>query len=130
MRLINFGERFGTVMLPGKRARLVMSGLLLSCVLLGPVFARADTTFDVSGQFSQSLKTTPPGTFSGTLTVDTGLGRLDGVDITFQRDPFPFNFLNNSLPSGDNWQFVAFNNNNEGLYLTFSTSPTAGSSPA
>jgi hypothetical protein len=103
---------------------LASIALLVSCALLGPTFATADTTFNVSGQF-----TFPgAGTFSGTLTVNTAFpGTLDAVDITFQGDPFPFNSISSSLPASNYWSLAAANRSDQELLLGFSTTPTASS---
>ena len=50
--------------------RFAAFGLVVGCLFLGPAFAKADTVFNVSGQFSFP----GAGTFSGTLTVNTGSG--------------------------------------------------------
>ena len=137
MQFINFGNKFSKTTeraeltirryrteAPQVKKLLITIGLLASCILLAPGFAKADTTFDVSGQFTFPFA----GTFSGTLTVDTALNRLDDVNITFQRETlYPFYFLNNSLPTSTGWSLEAFNDNNQGLTLLFNTAPTAGS---
>jgi hypothetical protein len=71
---------------------------LVICVLLGPAFARADTTFDVSGSAIGFGPTCGNCAISGTLMVDTASGTLDGVDITFEGDPFSFSVLFTSGP--------------------------------
>jgi hypothetical protein len=102
---------------------LAIIGLLATYIFLGPAFARADATFDVTGNF-----TFPgAGTFSGTLTVNTGSGTLDGVDITFEKNLFAFNSIFSSLPRDNEWNLVAVNKNDEELLLRFSTLPNAGS---
>jgi PEP-CTERM motif-containing protein len=104
------------------KTTLVNVGLLISYVLLGPAFASADTTFNVAGQYTFPGS----GTFSGTLTVNTASGTLDGVNISFTRT-FPFNSIVSSLPGSDGWNLTATNASDQVLAFGFSTSPTAQS---
>jgi hypothetical protein len=92
---------------------------------LWPLFARADTvtTFDVSGQYSIELSTPTPGTFSGTLKVDTDSGTLTAVDIKFDAWAADFNNLSENSPIGDNWQLTAYDFIGDRLELTYATFP-------
>jgi PEP-CTERM motif len=106
-----------------RSAGLATIALLVSCVLLGPAFARA-TTYEVSGVYSSGLSA-GPGTFSGTLT--TGGDYTTAVDITFPLVS-DFIYIYNSFPNGNNWELTAYNYpDTQELDLTFSTSPTPGS---
>ncbi len=95
--------------------------LPVSCMLLGQAFAKADTTFDVTGSY-----TTPSaGTFSGVLTVNTDSGTLDSININFGTLP-PFNSISNSEPSGtDAWGIGAVDDLGLTLFLKIDTTPTA-----
>ena len=110
---------------------LATIALVVSCVLLGQAFARADTitTFDVSGQYSIELSTPTQGTFSGTLKVDMDSipGTLTAVDIKFDAYAAEFNSLSENSPTGDNWEFTAYDFVGDKLELTFAPFPNPGS---
>jgi PEP-CTERM motif len=103
--------------------------LLVSCVLLEPAFARADTitTLDVSGEY----RSPSYGTFSGTLTVDVTSGTATAVDITFP-NMATFNVITGSGVFDEPFVWTIFATNNVypkqfSLDLEFYTSPTATS---
>jgi|SRR5215467_268112 len=101
--------------------------LFVSCALLGPAFARADTitTFNVDGLFRDPYS----GTFSGTITVDVTTGTLTAVDITFPGSP-AYNVIVASEPISFPTSWAIFANTgdvNQKLELTFFTDPTGGS---
>jgi PEP-CTERM motif len=104
--------------------------LLVSCVLLAPAFATADTitTFDVSGQY----RSPSSGTFSGTLTIDVTSGTATAIDITFPNlttfDAITLSGVAEQDASA--WGIFAANSaypNRYALDLVFFTSPTTAS---
>lgn len=104
--------------------------LLVSCVLLGSAFARADTitTFDVSGQY----RSPSSGTFSGTLTLDVTSGTATAMDITFP-NLTTFNVVGQSGVAEQNasaWGIFGTNSASPkqfSLDLVFYTSPNTAS---
>jgi hypothetical protein len=122
LHLINFNERFVASIRSGQRARALSVGLLAGCLLLVPASAKADTTFNVAGNYTFPGS----GTFSGTLTVNTASGALDAVDITFGRT-LSFNSIFSSLPGDNFWTLSATNKSDQELLLGFSAVPTAAS---
>jgi hypothetical protein len=106
------------------KTTLVSIGVLVSYVLLGSALANADTIFNVAG-YSDSVDRFS-GRFTGTLTLNTENGNITAVNITVSILS-AFQDFRESLPSGNNWQFVAFDSDMQQLDLTFSTSPNAGS---
>ena len=101
--------------------------LLVSWVLLGPAFARADTitTFNVSAT------TIPPGPLAGTFQVDVTTGTVirSSVDITYP-GVSAFNQLLESDPlKTSDWTINVGNSRGIGdaLTLDFTTTKTPGS---
>jgi hypothetical protein len=122
LQLTDFSERFVAPLRSGRRARALAAGLLAGCLLLEPAFAKADTTFNVAGNYTFPGS----GTFSGTLTVNTASGALDAVDITFGRT-LPFDSIFSSLPGDNFWTLSATNKSDQELLLGFNAVPTAAS---
>jgi hypothetical protein len=57
--------------------------------------ASADTIFNVSGTINSDFPPPATSTLSGTITIDTGTGAIDGVDLQFTS---PSNTIVGSLP--------------------------------
>jgi hypothetical protein len=101
---------------------LVLPVICAGLAALAPALARADTinTFNVSGALM------PSGTVSGTLMVDVTAGTVTNVSVTFPTLA-TFDVLTASGTFVTGWAIDATNSASDILFLSFTTTPTAGS---
>ncbi len=100
---------------------------ILGCVAvfaLASSTAKADTVFNVSGE-SNAANGQSCGSacaFSGTMTIDTTVGTIDGLDISFP-GLSAFTTLHEEYPSGSDYTVVAENSGAAAdlLSLSFTT---------